>query len=98
MIILIIEYYDYTDSCCIDNLNLLLGMKFIINPEHILIILKKSKMNNKLRQLLMDLNYVSLNDNIFEDYIKYENYIFKDKHSVQYKENTCKDKKNKLII
>ena len=89
---IIIHAYSFD----IDNLNLLLGMKFILTNEHINLILKTCKFNNKLRKLLIDLNYVNLNDNIFEDYIKYENYIFKDKHYVQYKENTCKDKKNKL--
>jgi hypothetical protein len=66
-------------------------MKFIITKEEIDKILKKGKLNNKLREILVKNSFVELNDDIFENYIKYENYILKD-----YNKNISKVNKDML--
>ncbi len=62
----------------IDLLEKILEMKFILKKEHIKYIFEKSKFNNKLAKLLINNNYIELNNELFEDYIKYENYYFYD--------------------
>lgn len=85
------EILDNIKSNDCENLNKIIDMKFIIDKNEINKILKKGKLNNKLKQVLIENNFVELNDEIFEDYIKYENYIFKD-----YNKNITKINKNIL--
>ncbi len=85
------EILDNIKSNDCDNLNKLIDMKFIINKEQIIKILRKGKLNNKLKEVLIKNNYIELNDEIFENYIKYENYIFKDYRKSKDKIKISKD-------
>jgi hypothetical protein len=65
-----------------ENLSKMIDMKFIINKEEINKLLKKGKFNSKLREVLVKNSFVELNDEIFEEYIKYENYLVKDTNKI----------------
>ncbi len=56
-------------------LQLLFDSKFLLNSNHINSLIISGKLSGNLKKLLIDNNYLILDDSIFENYIKYENYI-----------------------
>jgi hypothetical protein len=56
-------------------LQLLFDSKFLLNPEHINCVITSGKFRNNLKKVLIENNYVILDDTIFENYIRYENYL-----------------------